>query len=96
MEPISVRKMQARQRALRQIAAAREGAVLVGQGRGRKKLLVVTLPASNRGRNARYFTGAKPGWGTTNPKPAKRAKRQGNERMGNVPALRTSKWPTTE
>ena len=52
---------------------------------------VVTLAASNRGRNARGICGHKRGWGGSQPKGAKRAKRQSAERMGNSPVLRTTR-----
>ena len=50
---------------------------------------VTVLPAGNRGRNARGLSASRVGWGG-NPRHAKHAKRQGNERMGNSPSLRMS------
>lgn len=55
---------------------------------------VTVLAPSGRGRNARGTTGAKRGWGGSVPKGAKRAKRQGAERMGNSPRIaRTNPYP---
>lgn len=48
---------------------------------------VTVLAASSRGRNARGTSGSKRGWGGSQPKSAKRAKRQGAERMGNSPRI---------
>lgn len=56
---------------------------------------VQVLAPGNRGRNARSTAGSKRGWGGSQPKGAKRAKRQSGERMGRVPHIRTSTWDTT-
>lgn len=60
-----------------------------------KRFTVVVLEASMRGRNARGTAAVKRGWGGSQPKGAKRAKRQGAERMGRTPNVRTTAWPTT-
>lgn len=55
---------------------------------------VTVLADSARGRNARGTAGHKRGWGGSVPKGAKRAKRQGSERMGNSPRIsRTNPFP---
>lgn len=55
---------------------------------------VTTYAPGNRGRNARGTTGGKRGWGGSEPRHAKRAKRQGAERMGNRPRIaRTNPFP---
>lgn len=55
---------------------------------------VTLLASSGRGRNARGLAGHKRGWGGSQPKGAKRAKRQGAERMGNMPRIsRTNPYP---
>lgn len=62
-----------------------------GPGMGRWVTVTVLAPSRRRA-NARGYTGAKRGWGTGNPRTAKRAKRQGNERMGRVPHVVTTNW----
>jgi hypothetical protein len=55
---------------------------------------VVEVAPCHRGRNARGTSGSKRGWGGSAPKGAKRAKRQGAERMGNRPRIsRTNPFP---
>lgn len=55
---------------------------------------VTVLESRAGGRNARGLTGGKRGWGGSVPRHAKRAKRQGAERMGNSPRIaRTNPYP---
>lgn len=97
---VSMSKQQARGRRKAAIAASTAAGTTKrtlsgasgGPRGGRKVYTVVTLPASNRGRNARGSTGAKRGWGGSPPKGAKRAKRQGADRMGNVPRISRTNW----
>lgn len=83
----------------KQSRAAQAGAVQVKRAasayglRGRW-VTVTVLPDCNRGRNARGTAGHKVGWGGGVPRHAKRAKRQGAERMGNSPRIaRTNPYP---
>lgn len=74
------------------VVGTRKQAGEPGMGRW---VTVTVLAPSNRGRTARGLTGAKRGWGPgSEPKHAKRAKRQGAERMGNSPRIaRTNPYP---
>lgn len=53
-------------------------------------MVVTVLAASTRGRNARGTAGAKRGWGGSQPKGAKRCKRQNVG--GNTPAIAATRW----
>lgn len=55
---------------------------------------VQVLPPGGRGRNARGTSASKRGWGGSVPKGAKRAKRQGADRMGRTPHLSSSRLGT--
>lgn len=75
------------------VVATRKSAAKAYGVRGRW-VTVQVLPASNRGRNSRGTSSALRGWGGSQPKGAKRAKRQGAERMGNSPSIRrTNPYP---
>jgi hypothetical protein len=51
---------------------------------------VTVLAASTRGRNARGTAGLKRGWGGSQPKSAKRCKRQNVG--GNLPVISSTRW----
>jgi hypothetical protein len=53
-------------------------------------LTVTVLAASTRGRNARGTAGLKRGWGGSQPKGAKRCKRQNVG--GNLPVISATRW----
>ena len=79
------------QRPAPRVVTTRKQAGEPGMGRW---VTVSVLPPCNRGRNARVTSALKRGWGGSQPKGAKRAKRQGAERMGNSPRIsRTNPFP---
>jgi hypothetical protein len=86
-----------REKALAAIARNTEGTRNVNAaeyGLSGRWAKVTVLASSSRGRNARGTAGHKRGWGGSAPKGAKRAKRQGVERMGNSPRIaRTNPYP---
>lgn len=62
-----------------------------GEGMGRWVTVQVLAP-SRRGAQARGTHAGLRGWGGSAPKGAKRAKRQGADRMGRVPHVVTTNW----
>lgn len=59
-----------------------------------EQFVVTVLPPCNRGRNARGTCGHKRGWGGSQPKGAKRAKKQNTLIRGAQPAFNIARYGT--